>query len=115
MNNKTLIIIAVLLIIVLLGIQQYTIWNTPEKEDPLIEKIIKLESKLDSIKNQKDSIRTIIDSTHVKIITNEKHYQERVNTIISEPDSFSESFTRQYLRNYASTRGYRIIGASEIE
>lgn len=115
MNNKALFIIVALLVILLLGIQQYVIWNAPEKKDPLIEKIIKLESKLDSIKNQKDSIRTIIDSTHVKIITNEKHYQERVNTIISEPDSFSESFARQYLRDYASTRGYRIIGASEIK
>ena len=115
MNNKTLFIIIASLIILLLGVQQYIIWNTPEREDPLIEKITKLESKLDSLKNSKDSIKTVIDSTHIKIVTNEKHYQERVNTIISEPDSFSESFTRQYLRDYATTRGYRIIGASKIE
>ena len=115
MNNKTLVIIGILLTVVLLSIQQYSIWNAPEKKDPLLEKVIELESKLDALRNQKDSIRTVIDSTHVKIITNEKHYQERINTIISEPDSFSKSFTRQYLRNYAATRGYRIVGTSEIE
>ena len=108
MSNKALFIIAALLIVLMLGIQQYAIWNAPEKEDPLIEKIIKLESKLDSIKNQKDSIRTVIDSTHVKIITNEKHYQERINTIIAQPDSFSELFTRQYILEYAASRGINI-------
>lgn len=115
MKEKTLIIFSLLIIVLLLGIQQYAIRTAPIKKDPLLEKIEKLESKLDSIKNLKDSIKTVIDSTHIKIITNEKHYQERVNTIISEPDSFSESFTRQYLRDYAAARGYRIVGTSEIE
>ena len=85
------------------------------KDELLLKKITELELKIDSLNNQKDSIRAAIDSTHVKIIENEKHYQERINTIIVQPDSFSESFTRQYLRDYASTRGYRIIGASETE
>lgn len=86
-----------------------------EKNARLLKKITELELKIDSLNIQKDSIRTVIDSTHIKIVTNEKHYKERVNTIITQPDSFSESFTRQYLRNYASTRGYRIVGASETE
>ena len=90
-------------------------FNNPSKEDKLLKKITELELKVDSLNNKKDSIRTVVDSTHVKIITNEKHYQERINTIITQPDSFSESFTRQYLRDYASTRGYRIIGASETK
>ena len=85
------------------------------KDELLLKKITELELKIDSLNNQKDSIRAAIDSTHIKIITNEKHYQERVTNIISQPDSFSESFTRQYLRDYASTRGYRIVGASEAE
>lgn len=91
-------------------------FRTPaQKEDQLLKKITELELKIDSLNNRKDSIRTVIDSTHVKIVTNEKHYQERINTIITQPDSFSESFTRQYLRDYASTRGYRIVGTSETE
>ena len=83
-------------------------FNNPSKEDKLLEKITELELKVDSLNNKKDSIRTIIDSTHVKIITNEKHYQERINTIITQPDSFSELFTRQYILEYAASRGINI-------
>jgi hypothetical protein len=90
-------------------------FNNPNKEDKLLKKITELELKIDSLNQKKDSIRIAIDSTHIKIITNEKHFQEKVNVIITQSDSFSESFTRQYLRNYASTRGYRIIGASETK
>lgn len=80
----------------------------PKKEDNLIEKVNELELKIDSLNLKKDSIRTIIDSTHVKIITNEKHYQERINTIITQPDSITESFTRQYILKYAANHGYNL-------
>ena len=90
-------------------------FNNPSKEDKLLKKITELELKIDSLNNKKDSIRTIIDSTHVKIVTNEKHYQERINTIITQPDSFSELFTRQYIIEYAASHGYNICGASKIE
>ena len=85
------------------------------KDELLLKKITELELKIDSLNSKKDSIRAVIDSTHIKIITNEKHYQEKVTNIITQPDSFSESFTRQYLRDYATTRGYRIIGASKTK
>lgn len=78
------------------------------KDEQLLDKITELENKIDSLNNKKDSIRTIIDSTHVKIITNEKHFQERINTIIVQPDSDTESFTRQYILEYAASRGYHI-------
>lgn len=116
MNWKIKLAIAlgfILFIWVYISIADFT--PRVEKDEILLKKISELELKIDSLNNQKDSIRTVIDSTHVKIITNEKHYQERINTIITQPDSFSESFTRQYLRNYATTHGYRIIGTSEIE
>ena len=117
MKDKVIIGIILFILIVLLGVQQYSIWTNSrvDKDSIFLEKINKLELKLDSLNLKKDSIRTVIDSTHIKIITNEKHYQERVNTIITQPDSFSESFTRQYLRNYATTHGYSIIGTSEVE
>ena len=83
-------------------------FDNPSKEDKLLKKITELELKVDSLNNKKDSIRTVIDSTHVKIITNEKHYQERINTIITQPDSISESFTRQYILEYAASRGINI-------
>ena len=108
-----IIIIIILFIIFYIKTADFT--PPSEKDELLLQRISELELKIDSLNNQKDNIRAVIDSTHVKIITNEKHFKEKVTTIITQPDSFSESFTRQYLRNYASTRGYRIIGASEIE
>ena len=117
MKNWNIIVIGVIvmILIVVLYISIADFKAPLDKEDKLLKKITELELKIDSLNNRKDSIRATIDSTHIKIITNEKHYQERVNTIITQPDSFSESFTRQYLRNYASTRGYRIVGAPETE
>ena len=116
MNKKY--IIAIIAIAILIGWFYISIADfTPpsSKDELLIKKITELELKIDSLNQKKDSIRIAIDSTHIKIITNEKHFQEKVNVIITQSDSFSESFTRQYLRNYASTRGYRIIGASETK
>lgn len=100
MNNKGIIIGAVILFLVLLGIQQYIIWNTPQKEDVFLKKINELELKIDSINLKKDSIRNVIDSTHVKIITNEKHYQERVNTIINQPLSADSEYISNYIGRY---------------
>ena len=109
MNNKTFIIIAVIVLLFLIGIYVWLADFTPDnKEDKLLKKIEALELKIDSLNNRKDSIRTVIDSTHIKIITNEKRYQERVNTIITQPDSFSESFTRQYIIEYAANNGINI-------
>jgi hypothetical protein len=98
-------IVSVLLIWFYITIADF---NSPTKEDKLLKKITELELKVDSLNNKKDSIRTVIDSTHIKIVTNEKHYQERVNTIITQPDSFSELFTRQYILEYAASRGINI-------
>ena len=117
MKTKGYVVISVITMLILIWIYIANADFTPKStsDELLLKKITELELKIDSLNQRKDSIRSVIDSTHVKIITNEKHYQERVNTIITQSDSFSESFTRQYLRDYASTRGYRIIGASETE
>ena len=78
--------------------------NSKPKEDNniLIEKIEKLELQIESLQSQKDSIRTVIDSTHIKIVTNEKHYQEVVNTIISQPTTSDYEFIRGCIRQYRS-------------
>lgn len=88
-----------------------------EREDRIFkERISKLEAKIDSLRDQKDSIRTVIDSTHVKIITNEKHYQEVVNTIISQPTSSDYMFISNYIRLHRSQRdSTNIRGASETQ
>ena len=104
MNNKrkTIIITGTSITIILFIV--FYIWVadfTPEnKEDLLLQKISELELKIDSLKNQKDSIRTAIDSTHIKIITNEKHYQERINTIITQPLSVDSQYISDYIGRY---------------
>lgn len=75
-------------------------FNPPNKEDEILKRINELELKIDSIKLKKDSIRTVIDSTHIKIITNEKHYKEKVNTIMLQPFSADSSFIIDYIRQY---------------
>jgi hypothetical protein len=98
--KKYVIIIGIILTVLLVW-QQYLIRNSP-KEDNLLEKIESLNKKLDSINNKKDSVRNVIDSTHIKIITNEKHYQERINTIILQSSSADSSFITNYIRQYRS-------------
>lgn len=95
-----LVRILILILFILFIIFYYNIADFTPKEDILLEKITKLESKIDSINNKKDSIRTVIDSTHIKIITNEKHYQERINTIIVQSDSDNLVFFKNYINNY---------------
>lgn len=96
-----LVRILILILFILFIIFYYNIADFTPKEDALLEKITKLESKIDSINNKKDSIRTVIDSTHIKIITNEKHYQERINTIIVQSASADSSFITDYIRLYS--------------
>lgn len=102
MKDKTIIGIIALVLIILIGIQQYYIIKNPyiDKNDILLKKIETLELKIDSLNNKKDSIRTIIDSTHVKIVTNEKHYQERINTIITQPLSADSQYISDYIGRY---------------
>ena len=115
-NKKTIIIIIVVALLLIGFYIKFADFSVSKiDDDKFYKKITELELKIDSLNYQKDSIRTVIDSTHIKIITNEKHYQERVNTIITQPDSFSESFTRQYILEYAASHGYHILGTSEIE
>ena len=93
-----IVVIVILFITFYIWVADFTPKN---KEDELLKKIEALELKLDSLNNRKDSIRTAIDSTHIKIITNEKHYQERVNTIITQPYSADSGFVTDYIRQYA--------------
>jgi len=92
------------IIIILFIIFYYNMADFTPKEDVLLEKISKLESKIDSINNKKDSIRTVIDSTHIKIVTNEKHYQERINTIIVQSSSDDSSYVSNYIRLHRNKR-----------
>lgn len=101
MKDKYIYILVVILFI--LGnffIWFYIVDKLDERDNVYIEKIDKIESKINSLQPKKDSIRMVIDSTHVKIITNEQHYQEVVNTIISQPTTADFDFVRGYIRQY---------------
>ena len=101
MKDKYVYILVVILVI----LENFFIWfyikdKLDERDNVFIEKIDKIESKIGSLQSKKDSIRTVIDSTHVKIVTNEQHYQEVVNTIISQPTTADYDFVRGYIRQY---------------
>ena len=98
MNWKYILLGVMFIALILIYID---IANFTPKEDVVLERINKLELKIDSLNKTKDSIRTIIDSTYVKIITNEKHYQERINTIFVQSASADSSFITDYIRLYS--------------
>jgi len=100
MNKWTLIAIIIGLILFVWLYISIADFTPEDKDDILLKKINEIELKIDSIKNSKDSIRTVIDSTHVKIITNEKHYQERINTIITQPLSVDSQYISDYIGRY---------------
>ena len=102
MKKNTLLVILILFIfgIIIWIYISLANFNPIDKDDILLKKISELELKIDSLKNQKDSIKTVIDSTHIKIITNEKHYQERINTIITQPLSVDSQFISDYIGRY---------------
>ena len=97
-NIIGIIVVVIALIWFYISIADFSPKN---KDDLLLRKITELELKIDSLNNRKDSIRTAIDSTHIKIITNEKHYQERINTIIRQSSSDDSSFVANYIRQYS--------------
>ena len=100
MNKWTLIAVIIGLILFVWLYISIADFTPEDKDDILLKKINEIELKIDSIKNSKDSIRTVIDSTHVKIITNEKHYQERINTIITQPLSVDSQYISDYIGRY---------------
>ena len=101
MKNKIIMVLWILLFLAFILIYiKLSNFNPVDKEALLLEKISELELKVDSLNNKKDSLITVIDSTHIKIVTNEKHYQERVNTIITQPLSVDSQYVSDYIGRY---------------
>ena len=88
------------LVFIIVSVIFYLKISKIEEDNTLLQKIDELELKINSLQSKKDSIRTVIDSTHVKIITNEEHYQEVINTIITQPTSEDFEFVRGYIGQY---------------
>lgn len=119
--NKVLKIIGIIAVVGFVVWLYLSVADFSPKKDrdaELIERLNRLESKLDSIKERKDSLRIVIDSTHVKIITNEKHYQERINTIIVQSSPADSQFVTDYINarlDSIKTAGSDFSGARKIK
>ena len=100
--KDNLIVALIISILIILICFYLKIANFAPKEDILLNRINELELKIDSLNNKKDSIKIAIDSTHIKIITNEIHYKERVNTIINQSTSDDSSFVSNYIRQWSN-------------
>jgi len=102
MNKDSLFkIIVIVFIVFSIGLYiSIADFHPVDKDELLLKKITELELKIDSLNNKKDSIRSVIDSTHVKIVENEKHYQERIHVIIHQSSSDDSSYVSNYIRQY---------------
>lgn len=94
------LVISVFFLVGVISTINIMFFNKEKQEDVVLIEIRRIENKLDSLVLKKDSLRTIIDSTHVKIIENEKIHKERIDVIINNPDSINDSWAKQYIENY---------------
>jgi len=99
---KKYLIIVGIVVLVLLGLQQYLILSDRPEDfnKELIKKIDKLESKIDSLTNKRDSVKTLIIRVENRIKENEKNYEETVNSILLNNDSVNRVFIDGYIKQY---------------
>lgn len=93
-----------ILLLIFIILQQYLIRNTYPKEEDLLEKIERIEKKLDSMNSKKDSIKSSIIVIEQKLDSNEYHHVETTNTILNQSDSANRAFIDNYLRQYWSKK-----------
>lgn len=104
MLDKRFLVLLGIFFIFFIIFQQYLIRTQTPKEDILIERLSALERKIDSINSKKDSIRIIISQIDEKLDTNEQHYVETTNNILTQSDSANRAFIDEYLRQYWSKK-----------
>lgn len=106
-NTENLKIICIFIISIVFCISIY-LWahyssnnNIDSSETSIITKIDSLESKIDSIKDSRIKIKTVIDSDkiHLKIIHEE--YTKTINTIIHQPSGADYNDITEYIEHYA--------------
>lgn len=93
----------ILIVFILLGIQQYIIWNNSRvlsTDDLILQKINKLELKIDSLSNKRDSIKKEINNVDKELENNVKKHEEVVDIIINNNDSSNRVFIDNYIKNY---------------
>jgi hypothetical protein len=100
MKTNTFLTILIILIIVLIGIQQYIIWSNPKDEDIILKEIVKLESKIDILSTQQEELKKSITETEDSIVINEKQHEEIANYILINNDSVNRIFIDNYIKDY---------------
>lgn len=98
MKDRNIIIAVLLVIIILLGLQQYAIRINPP--DDIEGRLELIETKIDSISNIRDSLLIIVDTTKVKIIELERtHEKIRDSIIVQSVDDDCILFSK-YISEY---------------
>lgn len=101
MKDNRIILLIIIGVLCFIGFQQYIILhNTPTTDDQLLEKINKLELKIDSLSYKKDSIQTIIVEIEKTIDKNHKNHEKVVNTILNNDDSTNYAWAKRYIEEY---------------
>ena len=100
MKTNTFLTILTVFIVILMGVQQYIIWNNPKDEDIILKEIVKLESKIDILSTQQEELKKSITETEDSIIINEKQHEEIANYILINNDSVNRIFIDNYIKNY---------------
>ena len=101
MKDNRIILLIIIGVLCFIGFQQYVILhNTPTTDDQLLEKINKLELKIDSLSYKKDSIQTIIVEIEKTIDKNHKNHEKIVNTILNNDDSANYAWAKRYIEEY---------------
>lgn len=100
--QKVIIVIAIIsiLINILLGYILYNKKSEISNSDNYIEKIDSLELEISYLKNRRDSIRVLIDTTFVQIENNNSKYEEVYNTIVDNTVDEDLLFFTEYLEQY---------------
>lgn len=104
MKYKIVVVILILLTVGLLYIQYKAVKNSLESkhnnEEELLHTVEVLNSKIDSLKDYRDSLKIVIDTNKVKIIEVEKRYETIRDRIITQSvDSDCITFSN-YISNY---------------
>lgn len=108
MKDKTIFIIVSIILVILLVLQQWLIQDKqPDNNFNLIyEKLDRIEKRLDSLSNKKDSIRVIIETIDNKIIENQQHYEKVVNNIITQPSFMDSIYVIEYVDRFIESESF---------
>ena len=93
----------IVVVAAIVGLWMIFVKITPSRkttDEIIIEKILEIESKIDSISSKKDSIRTIVITIEKEIEINNKKHEKTVNTIINSNDSSNLVWIEEYIRQY---------------